>query len=223
MTPERKWHQDFKWDFFMLVMVLLLPFSFAIHLLFDTGDLKAISIFGRQWSHRFNNNSAFVWFVSVYWFPLFLFSLWYINCRYKWRYAILLVLSPLAFWAMDVFFPTDSNTVPCVLFMCFYTTVLVLWDLKGNRRKQKTAKLTIQWGNLDAHFTARGKEVQLIFPQKAKGVKGQLKQYWWQKTLLGQKLALKYVPISKTLGKHGDALVVLMLVLSLFLYFLVKG
>ncbi|MDO6596764.1 hypothetical protein Q4512_07540 [Oceanihabitans sp. 2_MG-2023] len=101
--------KSFKYDIVFICIISLIPFLFYTYLFFPNN--QTINIFGhviRAGYYEFVD--ILFWHIFKYSLSLILFSVWFITCKYWWRFAILFL----------IYF--EIRNISIVLYDTYYTT-----------------------------------------------------------------------------------------------------
>ena len=87
MALKYNWQKKYRSDLLIAITISVLPFLGYTHLLFST-ELKAILLFGIEYSHIFFSNSTFVWYLFKSIIPFALLLIWFTTISFRWKYLI---------------------------------------------------------------------------------------------------------------------------------------
>ena len=85
---KSNWQKKYKSDVFIAITIAILPFLAYIHLLFSE-DIGTISIFGLEYSHVFDSNILFVWYLFKNIIPLTLLFICFFTISIRWKYFLI--------------------------------------------------------------------------------------------------------------------------------------
>lgn len=113
----------------------------SLHLIFDDSN-SAFTILGFQFEHGYNNNSTFIWFILVHLIPLLLFSLWFLNTVFWWRYFIFFPMFPSVESMYSTFYEGPGNYYyGLFFFICFIAILLYVDKIIAKRVRKGNGKL----------------------------------------------------------------------------------
>lgn len=129
------WNRKYTYDLVKSLSIVIIPFLLSLHLLFDDIDgQRTFSILGIQFRHYFINDQVFIWSILVRLIPILLFLLWFLTSSYRWRYFILLPLSPFVLSFFDAIIKGGLNIYQSVLTVLIFIIILLLLDNKIRRK-----------------------------------------------------------------------------------------
>tara|TARA_R110001592_G_scaffold39973_1_gene131408 strand:+ start:27 stop:1328 length:1302 start_codon:yes stop_codon:yes gene_type:complete len=105
-------------------LILVLPLLLFTHLMVDNVANK-LTIYGFSYEHGFPSNQTYVYIILVAIIPIILFSIWYIECNYWWRWVILLAFFP---WVDNIIRYKFSNkeNIQLLLYSLLISGTLIL-------------------------------------------------------------------------------------------------
>ena len=139
MALQSNWQKKYRSDVLIAITIALLPLLGYTHLLFSN-DLKAILLFGIEYSHIFQSNSTFVWYLLKNMIPLTLLVIWFATISMNWKYLIvplfILYLNDILEnlflpYGKYSFYPFYYENYPLtfnILIISFIIGLIIFWD-----------------------------------------------------------------------------------------------
>jgi len=109
------------------LLILSIPFLLFSHLLVDNYS-DSISLFDFEYQHGFPSNQSFIYILLISIIPILLFSIWFIECNYWWRWVIVMTFFP---WVDSLIRYKYSNkdSLPLILYSLLISIILFLFLL----------------------------------------------------------------------------------------------
>jgi len=95
------WKRKYIKDVILTIIIILLPFTLAVHLMYSE-ETDILHFYGYHYAHGYVNNSTFIWTFTISVIPIALFSIWFLNTTYWWRYFILGVIFSNVIYLADI-------------------------------------------------------------------------------------------------------------------------
>lgn len=115
---------NIKYDFIIVFFILIIPFLFYLYTVAPKNVAKwDTKLFNINILNSGYNIEDMLWVLSYSLLTLFIFCLWYLTCKYKWRYAILIPIIVETHKLISFIYDLNNNIIN---YKFYYSLILSL-------------------------------------------------------------------------------------------------